>query len=134
MGNEDRADFQSADLRGRNCVVTGATSGIGKTAAGGLALRGAKVILVGKNERVGHDTVRRFRKATPGSSVEFVRADLSRLADVRGLAARVRERCERVDFLINNASARFDDYHETRDGIEVTFANHLGDVTVTVEN
>ena len=42
------------------------------------------------------------------------------------------ETCERVDVLINNAGAPFDDYHKTRDGIEVTFAtNHLGHSLLT---
>jgi NAD(P)-dependent dehydrogenase (short-subunit alcohol dehydrogenase family) len=115
------------DLAGMNCVVTGATSGIGRMAARGLAALSANVILVGRNERAGRDVVRRLQKVSPRSRIEFVRADLSRQSDVRALAAGVGERYERVDVLINNAGARFDEYCETADGIELTFAtNHLG--------
>ena len=53
-------------------------------------------------------------------------ADLSIQADVRALAAQVRERFPRLDVLINNAGAMFDPSRESVDGIEMTWAlNHL---------
>jgi NAD(P)-dependent dehydrogenase (short-subunit alcohol dehydrogenase family) len=121
-----------ADRSNANCIITGATSGIGRMAAEALAVAKANVILVGRNERAGHRVVRGLQRQVPGPSFEFVRADLSRPDDVRLLAGRIRERWDRVDVLINNAGARFDDYRETSEGIELTFAtNHLGHFLLT---
>jgi NAD(P)-dependent dehydrogenase (short-subunit alcohol dehydrogenase family) len=112
--------------------VTGATSGIGRAAAQVLGSLKAELILVGRNEQAGADVVRRLRARSPGTSVEFMRADLSVQSDVRNLAARIAGDYERIDVLINNAGARFDAYRETRDGIELTFAtNHLGHFLLT---
>jgi NAD(P)-dependent dehydrogenase (short-subunit alcohol dehydrogenase family) len=75
--------------------------------------------------------VRRLRRRSK-STVEFVRADLSRHDDVRSLAAAITRRYEHVDVLINNAGARINTYHETSDGVELTFAaNHLGHFLLT---
>ncbi len=101
-------------------------------AAHGLAALNANLVLVGRNEHAGQDVVRRLLRRSPRSRVEFIRTDLSRQSDVRVLAAMITERCERVDILINNAGARIDNYHETDDGIELTFAtNHLGHFLLT---
>jgi NAD(P)-dependent dehydrogenase (short-subunit alcohol dehydrogenase family) len=120
------------DLREKTCVVTGATSGIGKSAARALASLGSHLILAGRDEPAGHQLVRRLRRRSPTSSIEFVRTDLARQEDVRGLADAIARRHERVDVLINNAGARNYAYHETSDGIESTFAtNHLGHFLLT---
>ncbi len=53
-------------------------------------------------------------------------ADLSSQAGVKGLADRVRERCDRLDVLLNNAGGMYLDRRESPDGIEMTLAlNHL---------
>jgi NAD(P)-dependent dehydrogenase (short-subunit alcohol dehydrogenase family) len=101
-------------------------------AAQALGLLKAELILVGRNEHAGHDLVRRLRGGFPRARIEFIRTDLTRQSDVRMLAARITENYERIDVLMNNAGARFDDYHETSDGIELTFAtNHLGHFLLT---
>ena len=120
------------DFSNKICVVTGATSGIGRAAARALAELNATLILTGRHERAGRNIVRRLQRRWPRGSVEFIRTDLSRQADVRGLAAYVNGTYDRVDVLLNNAGARFDEYRETSDGIELTFAtNHLGHFLLT---
>jgi NAD(P)-dependent dehydrogenase (short-subunit alcohol dehydrogenase family) len=122
----------TADLAGKICVITGATSGIGRMAAQALAALNVELILVGRNEHAGRGLVRRLCGRSPRARFEFIRTDLSRQRDVRMLAARITQNYERVDVLMNNAGARFDDYHETSDGIELTFAtNHLGHFLLT---
>jgi NAD(P)-dependent dehydrogenase (short-subunit alcohol dehydrogenase family) len=119
-------------LESKICVITGATSGIGKAVALALGSLKAELILVGRNEQAGADVVRRVHRRGGRTRVEFIRADLSVQNDVRNLATRIAGNYERVDVLINNAGARFEDYHETRDGIELTFAtNHLGHFLLT---
>lgn len=120
------------DLAGKICVITGATSGLGKAAASALAALNASLVLTGRNERAGNEFARKLRRRCLDASVEFVRADLSRQGDVRLLAAHISRTHERVDVLLNNAGGRFDEYDETSDGVELTFAtNHLGHFLLT---
>jgi retinol dehydrogenase-12 len=109
---------------GKVCLVTGATDGIGKVTVRALAQAGATVIGVGRNPAK-IDAVRKEIGKTRGS-IDFLTADLSSLAQIRALAGEFRRSYDRLDVLINNAGALFQTYHETVDGIEMTFAlNHL---------
>ena len=116
----------------RNFVITGATSGIGRAAALGLAQPDAALILVGRNSRRGSEVVERIKKTSPGSHAQFIEADLSVQNDVRQLATAIRQKFKHVDVLINNAGARFDTHGATGEGFERTFAtNHLGHFLLT---
>jgi NAD(P)-dependent dehydrogenase (short-subunit alcohol dehydrogenase family) len=124
-GKEDR-------MRGKTCVITGATSGIGKAAAFALAEMGASLVMVGRNAERGARIQRELRKRYPAGQLDFHRTDLSSLAEVRELAAAIVARHDRIDVLINNAGTRYDRYLESRDGFELTFAtNHLGHFLLT---
>ena len=113
-------------------VITGATSGIGRAAALGLAQSDAALILVGRNSRRGSEVVERIKKKSPGARAQFLEADLSVQNDVRQLAMAIRQKFNHVDVLINNAGARFDTYGATGEGFERTFAtNHLGHFLLT---
>ena len=115
-----------------NCVITGATSGIGRATARRLAALGANLVIVGRNARAGREVVRDLQRLVPAAEVAFVQADLSNLNDVRRLAADIGDTFSRLHVLINNAGARFDTYRMTPDGIELTFAtNHLGHFLLT---
>ena len=120
------------DFSNRTCVITGATSGIGRAVALALGELGADLILTGRNEPAGTELVQRLRARQPRGVFEFIRTDLSRQDQIRKCAERVVETYDRIDVLINNAGARFDQYYETSDGIELTFAtNHLGHFLLT---
>ena len=122
----------SESLVEKTIVITGATSGIGRALALSLGRAGARLVLVGRNERVGEGLVRQICSHSPVPSAGFFQADLSNLTDVRKLASQLKERYERVDILINNAGARFNHFEETSDGFERTFAtNHLGHFLLT---
>jgi len=113
-------------MRGRVCLVTGATSGIGKATAHALATKGASVLLVGRDPQKGEATAREIREATANEDVEFLRADLSWQAAIRELADRVLAEYDRLHVLVNCAGAFFRDRRVTIDGLEMTFAlNHL---------
>ena len=93
---------------------------------------GARLVLVGRNEKEGERLVERISSNTSSSCARFYRTDLSCLAQVRELASQLKERYERIDILINNAGARFYHFEETSDGVERTFAtNHLGHFLLT---
>jgi dehydrogenase/reductase SDR family protein 12 len=112
-------------VEGRVVLVTGATSGIGRSIADELAGLGAVVIVVGRDESRGHSTVKAIVERTDNSEVSFERADLSRLADVCDLADRVARRHPRLDVLVHNAGALSRTYVRTEDGLELTGAVHV---------
>ncbi len=110
---------------GRVVLVTGATAGIGRSIADGLAGLGAVVIVVGRDESRGQSTVKAIIERTDNPEVSFERADLSRLADVRNLADRVADSHARLDVLIHNAGALSRAHVRTDDGLELTAAVHV---------
>jgi NAD(P)-dependent dehydrogenase (short-subunit alcohol dehydrogenase family) len=113
-------------------LVTGSSDGIGKETASLLAERGARVILHGRNperlEAAAKEVDRRSGSWPAGQEL----ADLSSLAEVRRLAARIVEEFPRIDVLINNAGVFMRERTLTADGFETTFAvNHLAPVLLT---
>lgn len=116
----------------RVCVITGATSGLGRATALALAARHVDLLLIGRTGQRGEDVARLCRDRHPTGVVRFLRADLSCLTDVRTVAAAIAGECDHVDVLINNAGARYDAYNESSEGVERTFAgNHLGHFLLT---
>jgi NAD(P)-dependent dehydrogenase (short-subunit alcohol dehydrogenase family) len=113
-------------MRGKVCLVTGATSGIGLVTARELARQGARVILVGRNREKTDAALQQIRAATGNPEVEALLADLSSQQQVRDLARQFAERSPRLDVLVNNAGGLWLERRLTADGIELTFAlNHL---------
>lgn len=88
-------------LEGKVSIVTGGTSGIGQAVAVAFAKAGAKVVLCGRREDAGQETVRMIRDA--GGEGTFMRADVSKSADVENLVARTVELHGRLDVAFNNA-------------------------------
>ena len=113
-------------------VITGGTSGIGEVAAETLAQMGARIILVARNKSRADATLVRLRRSGPGVAHSVYFADLSRLAEMKRLAAEIADREPRIDILINNAGALFGTRRLTEDGLEYTFAvNHMSYFVVT---
>ena len=114
-------------MRGKNVVITGATSGIGLEAAVGLARDGARVVLVGRNPGKTAAVVAEVRKRSGSAAVESLLCDFSSQESIRKLAGDLRARCEKIDVLVNNAGGVYSRRTLTGDRIESTFAvNHLG--------
>ena len=113
-------------LKGKLCLLTGATGGIGAVTARRLAELGASLILVARSADRGAALVETLKSAAGDTPVEFLQADLSSQTEVRRLAGEVARRHDHLDILINNAGGLFGRRRESADGIEMTFAlNHL---------
>jgi len=120
-------------MTGKNVVITGATSGLGLVASGRLARLGARLVLVARNRAKAEAMLRQLREKTPLLEAEILIADLSRLDEVRKLAAELPKAAPRIDVLVNNAGAIFTRRETTADGLERTFAlNHMAYFLLTV--
>jgi NAD(P)-dependent dehydrogenase (short-subunit alcohol dehydrogenase family) len=108
-------------------MITGANAGIGKIAALELARQGATIVMVCRSLERGKAAQQEIKQASGNDRVDLLIADLSVQADIHQLASAFKQKYERLDVLINNAGAIFDQRQETADGLERTFAlNHMG--------
>lgn len=114
-------------MSGKVCLVTGATAGIGQAVAKLLAQRGAVVVGIGRNPAKNESSTRMIKEAAGNTNVEYLLADLSSPDDIRAVAEQFLTKYERLDVLVNNAGASFQQRRENVTGIEMTLAlNHLG--------
>lgn len=121
------------DLSGRTCMVTGASSGIGRAAALGLADLGASVVLVCRDRNRGEAALREIRERTGNAALTLMLADLSSQTEIRRLASDFLATGRPLHVLLNNAGVIMLRREETTDGIETTFAvNHLAYFLLTV--
>ena len=119
-------------MKGKTVVVTGGTSGIGEVAAERLAQMGARIVLVARDKSRATATLRRLRERGPKLAHSVHCADLTRLAEIKRVAAQIASQEPRIDVLINNAGALFGTRQVTEDGLEYTFAlNHMAYFVMT---
>ena len=117
---------------GKTVVITGGTSGIGEVAAEALAQKGARIVLVARNKSRAEATLARLRRRGAAIAHCVYFADLTRLAEMKRVAAEIANREPPIDILINNAGALFGTRRLTEDGLEYTFAlNHMSYFVVT---
>ncbi len=125
-GTEDRR-LTAANLEGRTCLVTGASSGIGEETALGLARLGARVVLVCRSRERGERSQATIVKASGNDAIDLALGDFSSLASIRQLAKDLLATCPAIHVLVNNAGVVNLRRTTTIDGFESTFAiNHLG--------
>jgi NAD(P)-dependent dehydrogenase (short-subunit alcohol dehydrogenase family) len=89
------------DLEGKVGLVTGGTSGIGRETAILFAKSGAKVVVTGRREKDGEETVELIRAV--GGEGLFVKADVSKSTEVDMLVQKTVEKFQRLDIAFNNA-------------------------------
>ncbi len=119
-------------MRDRVCIVTGATSGIGRATAMELARRGARVAVHGRSPEKCDRTAAAIRAETGSDDVETFVADLACMDQIRTLADALIARYPSIHVLVNNAGLLNTRFTETVDGIETTLAvNHLAPFLLT---
>lgn len=111
------------------CVLTGATSGIGRATAQALAARQMQLVLLARNVSAARD----FAATLPGPAAAVVECDLARSASVRAAAAELLERFPEIDVLINNAGIMQPRRELSADGHELHWqVNYLSPVLLGV--
>ena len=107
-------------------VVTGATSGIGKETVKGLLAAQYQVIMVCRNEEKTKAVHQELLNQYPGSSLQYVLADLSDMSQIINVAEQITDLVDKIDLLINNAGVMLSEKQTTVDGFEQTIAvNYL---------
>ncbi|HUX12885.1 MAG TPA: SDR family NAD(P)-dependent oxidoreductase, partial [Spirochaetia bacterium] len=119
-------------VREQVVMITGATDGLGRALAMELAKRGATLLLHGRSDERGKAVIEEIRRQTPTAALQFYRADLSRLSEVRAMSDRVAAEHDRLDALVNNAGVYNDGRQVSVDGVELAFqVNYLSHVLLT---
>jgi NAD(P)-dependent dehydrogenase (short-subunit alcohol dehydrogenase family) len=110
----------------KTVVITGATSGIGKEIAMGLAGLGATIVIGCRDTEAGKALTGGLRRAS-GAAVDVVQVDLSSQESIEKFARQILERHARIDVLVNNAavSRGSQPWAKSADGIELTFATNV---------
>ncbi|MCQ8240480.1 SDR family NAD(P)-dependent oxidoreductase [Rhizosaccharibacter radicis] len=120
----DGRDAASGDDT-RVAVITGATGGLGRWVALGLAEAGMRTVLVARDPDRARDTMDWIRRRVPDARLELVMADMADLGAVASAAAAILERFPAVDLLVNNAGLVSERRAVTVDGFERTVAVNL---------
>jgi NAD(P)-dependent dehydrogenase (short-subunit alcohol dehydrogenase family) len=130
--NERLPQKQSdASMKDRVCIVTGANSGVGLSAALHLARGGAHVVMVCRSKERAEAARDRVREESP-ARIDVVQMDLASLEDVRRGASELLELYPEIHVLINNAGLHSTERTLTPDGFETVFAvNHLASFLLT---
>ena len=107
-------------MQGKTVLISGATNGIGQITAIELAKLGARVVIIGRSPTKTADTLKTIQTASGNPDVHSLIGDLSLMKDVRQVAASFLQQFDRLDVLVNNAGAIFNERQETAEGLETT--------------
>lgn len=119
------------DISGKHIAITGATAGIGRSAAIKLASRGAQLTLFCRNFDKGCALADEI-SAAGGSRPQIITMDMVDLSSVRRAAAEFLKMQKPLDVLLNNAGLISTSRNQTIDGFEETIAvNHYAPFLLT---
>lgn len=113
------------DMLGRVCLVTGATSGIGKELARGLALKRAHVVVASRDAEKGRRVAAELGDDAANPSVDSVEVDLADQASVRRFAQDFMKRFAKLHVLVLCAGVYATSHAKTAEGIERTWATNV---------
>ena len=124
--------MSNLSMQGKICLVTGASSGIGKATALGLARMGATVVIVCRDANKGEAALSEIKQKSGNNSIDLLVADLSSQKEIHRLADGYRSKYQHLHVLINNAGVYYTKRHVTVDSLEAMFAvNYLARFLLT---
>ena len=114
------------EFSGKNCLITGANTGLGLAVSKRFADTGANTILLCRNKEKGENAVLEIKKATPNASVELMICDLSSMKSIQSFMEEFKRKYSKLDILYNNAAVMKRKRTVTEDGFEMMFqVNYL---------
>lgn len=128
---------QGVDLTGKNALVTGANTGLGKETVRVLALRGAQVTMACRDQQKAEHARKEILRSADGriddGQLDLLELDLNSLAATRASAETFSSRQRPLHLLINNAGIMIPMERRTEDDFEAHFGiNHLGHFLFTL--
>jgi NAD(P)-dependent dehydrogenase (short-subunit alcohol dehydrogenase family) len=121
------------NLNGYECIITGASTGIGIETARALAKAGARVIIGARDVDKAEKVAETLRKETNNNQIEVELLELSSLKSVNEFVRRFLSKNRPLHILINNAGIMHGPLTYTKDGFESQFGtNHIGHFALTV--
>lgn len=110
----------------KTILITGANSGLGLEAAKQLAKQGNEIILLCRNNEKGKNAMAEIKSFSGNNNICLYTADLSSQKAIEQAATQIKNDFDKIDVLLNNAGAVFNNFQLSNDGIEMTMAtNHF---------
>jgi NAD(P)-dependent dehydrogenase (short-subunit alcohol dehydrogenase family) len=113
-------------MKGKTVLVTGSSSGIGFETAKALAQKGAEVILVARSEQKLQEAAAEIAKQTGTVALKYYTCEFSSQKCIKQLSENIHRDYSKIDVLVNNAGAVYNEFMLSEDGLEMTIAtNHF---------
>ncbi len=90
-------------LRGKNCLITGATGGLGKEIAKEFAKNGCNLFLTGRNNEKLNELKNKLENSENNIKIGFEQADLSNISEIQKLIDQIKKMFSNIDVLVNCA-------------------------------
>jgi len=120
------------NLQGKVCIITGATSGIGKETVKALAAKGATVVLPIRDSLKGDILKDEILEQTPDAIIDLMHCNLASFDSIRNFVNEFKVKYDKLHLLINNAGIWETKRNLSEDGVEMNFAvNHLAPFLMT---
>ncbi len=111
---------------GKNCLITGASSGLGLVISKRFAEMGANTVLLCRNKEKGENAVQEIKKESPDTSVDLMICDLTSIKSIQNFIKEFKGKHSKLDILYNNAAAMKQKRTVTEDDFEMMFqVNYL---------
>ena len=109
-------------MKDKLILITGGSAGVGRAAALGLARMGARIVLLSRDRQRAEQTRQELAASTGNERIELLQADLSEWASIRCAVEQFKERCDRLDVLMNCAGVLYLRRTVSVEGAEMTLA------------
>ena len=118
-------------LSDKNCLVTGANTGLGLAVSKKFAQMGANTILVSRNREKGEKAVLEIKEEVPNVSLDLMICDLASMRSIQSFIQEFRGKYSKLDILFNNAAVMKQKRTITEDGFEMMFqVNYLAAIVL----
>lgn len=113
------------DLSGKTFIISGANQGIGKEIATYVASKNAKVYMLCRSKERAEDAQKEIQSSTNNQNINVLLGDVSEPSHIRRVVSEFEDKEGKLDCLVCNAGALFNERTVNSDGMEVTFMAHL---------